>query len=72
MKREAENAYQEHDAEINDLKHDTYRQVGHGLYDKLTLEDVNNTLKKTWRSRLTKKAIRYFTMFMPKKLTSPH
>ncbi|MDI5788260.1 hypothetical protein PO124_06930 [Bacillus licheniformis] len=44
------NAYQEHDAEINDLKHDTYRQVGHGLYDKLTLEDVNNTLK-TWRSR---------------------
>ncbi|MED1068572.1 lipase family protein, partial [Bacillus paralicheniformis] len=25
MKREAENAYQEHDAEINDLKHDTYR-----------------------------------------------
>ncbi|MHB0831737.1 lipase family protein, partial [Bacillus licheniformis] len=39
MKREAENAYQEHDAEINDLKHDTYRQVGHGLYDKLTLED---------------------------------
>ena len=50
MKREAENAYQEHDAEINDLKHDTYRQVGHGLYDKLTLEDVNNTLKNLAQS----------------------
>ncbi|MCY7800876.1 lipase [Bacillus haynesii] len=50
MKREAENAYQEHDAEINDLKHDTYRQVGHGLYDKLTLEDVNNTLKNLAKS----------------------
>ncbi|GIN78049.1 MULTISPECIES: lipase [Bacillus] len=44
MKREAENAYQEHDAAINDLKYDTYRQVGHGLYDQLSLEDVNNTL----------------------------
>ncbi|KRT94247.1 lipase [Bacillus glycinifermentans] len=44
MKREAENAYQEHDAAINDLKYDTYRQVGHGLYDQLTLDDVNNTL----------------------------
>ncbi|QHZ46313.1 lipase [Bacillus sp. NSP9.1] len=44
MKREAENAYQEHDASINDLKHETYRQVGHGLYDQLTLDDVNNTL----------------------------
>ncbi|KAA6451514.1 lipase family protein [Bacillus swezeyi] len=44
MKREAENAYQEHDAPINDLKYDTYRQVGHGLYDQLTLDDVNNTL----------------------------
>ena len=71
MKREAENAYQEHDAEINDLKHDTYRQVGHGLYDKLTLEDVNNTLKNLAQS-FDKKAIRYFTMFMPKKRTSPH
>ncbi|MDN5388739.1 lipase [Bacillus sp. LB7] len=50
MKREAENAYQEHDAEINDLKHDTYRQVGHGLYDKLTLDDVNNTLKNLAQS----------------------
>ncbi|MGX1723175.1 lipase family protein [Bacillus haynesii] len=50
MKREAESAYQEHDAEINDLKHDTYRQVGHGLYDKLTLEDVNNTLKNLAQS----------------------
>ena len=50
MKREAENAYQEHDAAINDLKHDTYRQVGHGLYDKLTLEDVNNTLKNLAQS----------------------
>ncbi len=28
MKREAENTYQEHDAAINDLKYDTYRQVG--------------------------------------------
>ncbi|MEC0486285.1 lipase, partial [Bacillus glycinifermentans] len=37
MKREAENAYQEHDAAISDLKYDTYRQVGHGLYDQLTL-----------------------------------
>ncbi|MCY8034704.1 lipase [Bacillus sonorensis] len=44
MKREAENAYQEHDAAINDLKYDTYRQVGRGLYDQLSLEDVNNTL----------------------------
>ncbi|WP_339225459.1 lipase [Bacillus sp. FSL M8-0359] len=44
MKREAENAYQEHDAAISDLKYDTYRQVGHGLYDQLTLDDVNNTL----------------------------
>ncbi|WP_270574509.1 lipase [Bacillus glycinifermentans] len=44
MKREAENAYQEHDAAISDLKYDTYRQVGHGLYDQLTLGDVNNTL----------------------------
>ncbi|MEC1023540.1 lipase family protein [Bacillus paralicheniformis] len=44
MKKEAENAYQEHDAAINDLKYDTYRQVGHGLYDQLTLDDVNNTL----------------------------
>ncbi|WPP36113.1 lipase [Bacillus sonorensis] len=44
MKREAENAYQEHDAAINDLKYDTYRQVGRGLYDQLTLGDVNNTL----------------------------
>ncbi|MCY8091185.1 lipase [Bacillus haynesii] len=50
MKREAENAYQEHDAEINDLKHDTYRQVGHGLYDKLTLDDVNNTLNNLAQS----------------------
>ncbi|MEC1870504.1 lipase [Bacillus paralicheniformis] len=44
MKREAENAYQEHDAAISDLKYDTYRQVGRGLYDQLSLEDVNNTL----------------------------
>ncbi|MFT0801188.1 lipase [Bacillus swezeyi] len=44
MKREAENAYQEHDDAINDLKHETYRQVGHGFYDQLTLDDVNNTL----------------------------
>ncbi|MEK5502969.1 lipase [Bacillus sp. FSL M8-0168] len=44
MKREAENAYQEHDSAISDLKYDTYRQVGHGLYDLLTLDDVNNTL----------------------------
>ncbi|MDR4956272.1 lipase [Bacillus sonorensis] len=44
MKREAENAYQEHDAAINDLKYDTYRLVGRGLYDQLSLEDVNNTL----------------------------
>ncbi|MCY7781172.1 lipase [Bacillus haynesii] len=50
MKREAENAYQEHDAAINDLKHDTYRQVGHGLYDKLTLDDVNNTLNNLAQS----------------------
>ncbi|UIN47544.1 lipase [Bacillus licheniformis] len=50
MKREAENAYQEHDAEINDLKHDTYRQVGHGLYEKLTLDDVNNTLNNLAQS----------------------
>lgn len=50
MKREAENAYQEHDAAINDLKHYTYRQVGHGLYDKLTLDDVNNTLNNLAQS----------------------
>ena len=50
MKREAENTYQEHDVAINDLKHDTYRQVGHGLYDKLTLDDVNNTLNNLAQS----------------------
>ncbi|NPC91942.1 hypothetical protein HOO54_06880 [Bacillus sp. WMMC1349] len=45
MKKEAENAYQEHDVAIQEVKAETYRQVGHTLFDQLTSEDVNTTLK---------------------------
>ncbi|WP_424160330.1 lipase [Bacillus amyloliquefaciens] len=45
MKKEAQNAYQEHDEKIAELKTEFYGQVGHGLYDQLHAQDVANTLE---------------------------
>lgn len=44
MKKEAQNAYQEHDEKIAELKTEFYGQVGHGLFDQLHAQDVANTL----------------------------
>ncbi|WP_032796005.1 hypothetical protein, partial [Streptococcus sobrinus] len=43
MKKEAQNAYQEHDEKIAELKTEFYGQVGHGLFDQLQAQDVTNT-----------------------------
>ncbi|MEH7054807.1 lipase [Bacillus velezensis] len=45
MKKEAQNAYQEHDEKIAELKTEFYGQVGHGLYDQLQAQDVTNTIE---------------------------
>jgi uncharacterized protein YukE len=45
MKKEAQNAYQEHDEKIAELKTEFYGQVGHGFYDQLNSQDVTNTLE---------------------------
>ncbi|WP_026014699.1 lipase [Bacillus mojavensis] len=45
MKKEAQNAYQEHDEKISELKTEFYGQVGHGFYDQLNSQDVTNTLE---------------------------
>lgn len=46
IKKEAQNAYQEHDEKISELKVDLYGQVGHGFYDLLNEQDVNNALEE--------------------------
>ncbi|WP_372703469.1 MULTISPECIES: lipase [Bacillus amyloliquefaciens group] len=45
MKKEAQNAYQEHDEKIAELKTEFYGQVGHGLFDQLQAQDVTNTIE---------------------------
>ncbi|MDO7347101.1 lipase [Bacillus stercoris] len=45
MKKEAQNAYQEHDEKVAELKTEFYGQVGHGFYDQLNAQDVKNTLE---------------------------
>ncbi|POD87683.1 hypothetical protein SAMN02744787_0974 [Bacillus subtilis] len=45
MKKEAQNAYQEHDEKVAELKTEFYGQVGHGFYDQLNSQDVTNTLE---------------------------
>ncbi|MBO3651843.1 MULTISPECIES: lipase [Bacillus amyloliquefaciens group] len=45
MKKEAQNAYQEHDEKIAELKTEFYGQVGHGLFDQLQSQDVTNTIE---------------------------
>ncbi len=45
MKKEAQNAYQEHDEKVAELKTEFYGQVGHGFYDQLKSQDVTNTLE---------------------------
>ncbi|KXZ17723.1 lipase [Bacillus nakamurai] len=45
MKKEAQNAYQEHDEKIAELKTEFYGQVGHGMYDQLQAQDVTNTIE---------------------------
>lgn len=45
MKKEAQNAYQEHDEKIAELKTEFHGQVGHGFYDQLNSQDVTNTLE---------------------------
>lgn len=45
MKKEAQNAYQEHDEKVAELKTEFYGQVGHGFYDQLNAHDVTNTLE---------------------------
>ncbi|WYF02799.1 lipase [Bacillus velezensis] len=45
MKKEAQNAYQEHDEKIAELKTEFYGQVGYGLYDQLQAQDVTNTIE---------------------------
>ncbi|MEG9461471.1 MAG: lipase [Bacillus amyloliquefaciens] len=45
MKKEAQNAYQEHDEKVAELKTEFYGQVGHGLFDQLQAQDVTNTIE---------------------------
>ncbi|MEC3659209.1 lipase [Bacillus velezensis] len=45
MKKEAQNAYQEHDEKIAELKTEFYGQVGHSLFDQLQAQDVTNTIE---------------------------
>ncbi|AIU75678.1 MULTISPECIES: lipase [Bacillus amyloliquefaciens group] len=45
MEKEAQNAYQEHDEKIAELKTEFYGQVGHGLFDQLQAQDVTNTIE---------------------------
>ncbi|PJY98899.1 lipase [Bacillus vallismortis] len=45
MIKEAQNAYQEHDEKVAELKTEFYGQVGHGFYDQLNAQDVTNTLE---------------------------
>ncbi len=45
MKKEAQNAYQEHDEKVAELKTEFHGQVGHGFYDQLNAQDVTNTLE---------------------------
>ncbi len=45
MKKEAQNAYQEHDEKVAELKTEFYGQVGYGFYDQLNAQDVTNTLE---------------------------
>ncbi|UTL73881.1 lipase family protein [Bacillus halotolerans] len=45
MKKEAQNAYQEHDEKVAELKTEFYGQVGHGFYDQLNSQDVTNTIE---------------------------
>ncbi|MEC1480761.1 lipase [Bacillus velezensis] len=45
MKKEAQNAYQEHDEKIAELKTEFHGQVGHGLFDQLQAQDVTNTIE---------------------------
>ncbi|MGV6886179.1 lipase [Bacillus velezensis] len=45
MKKEAQNAYQEHDEKVAELITEFYGQVGHGFYDQLNSQDVTNTIE---------------------------
>ncbi|MCY8533614.1 lipase [Bacillus vallismortis] len=45
MIKEAQNAYQDHDEKVAELKTEFYGQVGHGFYDQLNAQDVTNTLE---------------------------
>ncbi|MCW1835374.1 MULTISPECIES: lipase [Bacillus] len=50
IKKEAQNAYQEHDEKVSELQTEFLGQVGSGLYDQLNAQDVSNTIEDLYQS----------------------